>query len=352
MTRPGPHRGVAAALAAAVLFGLGTPLAKPLLGPAGVSPWLLAGLLYTAAGVALATYRVVTRRTTVRLARGDTAPLVGAVLLGGVAGPVLLMLGLARLPAADAALLLNTEVVLTAVLAWTVFREHTSRRVVVGMVAIAAGAVALTWPAGAGSPAALPGLAVVGACACWAVDNNLTRIVSTREGTWLAALKGLVAGPVNLALATLVGAPWPAPSAVLAGVAVGVVSYGVSLALFITALRELGTARAGAYFALAPFAGALVAVAAFGEPVTPPLIAAGVLMGLGLWLHLGEQHAHRHTHPPLAHAHPHGHDAHHQHLHPPGTATAAMHDHWHEHEPVAHRHEHYPDLHHRHRHDS
>lgn len=342
--------GVQAALAAAVLFGASAPLAKILLGE--VSPWLLAGLLYVGAGAGMWVWRAVRRAPAVRLPRRDVPWLAGAVVAGGVLGPVLLMLGLSSMPASGASLLLNAEGVLTAVVAWVVFREHADRRVVLGMLAIVAGAVVVAVPTGQAEVAGVwPSLAVVGACACWALDNNLTRKVSLTDATWLVAVKGSVAGPTNLALALLLGSRLPAPGAVAAAVALGFVSYGLSLVLFIVGLRHVGTARAGAYFSVAPFFGAVLAVA-LGEAVTWPLVLAGALMAVGTWLHLSERHAHEHTHEPVTHEHWHTHDdGHHDHEHEgvlvaPGT----RHRHVHTHAAVTHSHEHYPDAHHHHRH--
>lgn len=340
--------GVRAALASAVLFGAGTPLAKLLLHD--VSPWLLAGLLYLGSGLGLGAYRLVIRAPRVRLDASGRLPLAGAVLAGGVAGPVLLMLGLTQLPGSGASLLLNAEGVLTAVLAWVVFRENVDRRVLAGMAAIVAGAVLLSVPSGAELGSPWPSLAVVAACLCWAIDNNLTRSVALADASWVATVKGLVAGPVNLALAFLLGATLPSAGLTAAAMTVGLASYGVSLVLFVVALRHLGTARAGAYFSVAPFFGAALAVA-LGEAVTWPLLAAAALMGVGVWLHLTERHEHPHLHPALTHEHPHRHDdGHHQHDHAPGELTGTRHAHPHTHPAIQHDHEHYPDAHHRHEH--
>lgn len=331
----------------ALLFGAGTPLAKLLLGE--VSPWLLAGLLYCRSGLGLVILRFARRAPRVRLARGEWLPLAGAILFGGVIGPVLLMLGLASMPASGASLLLNAEGVFTATLAWVVFRENVDRRILLGMVAIVAGAIVLSVPGGAELGSPWPSLAILGACLAWGLDNNLTRKVALTDATWLAAVKGSVAGPVNLVLAFSLGARLPGSGSVLAALAVGFVAYGVSLALFIVGMRHVGTARAGAYFSIAPFFGAVVAVL-LGEPVTWPLVIAGALMGLGVWLHLTEQHAHPHRHEPLTHDHWHVHDEHHQHEHaepvPPGT----RHRHEHTHQALTHTHDHFPDAHHRHSH--
>ena len=341
------HPGVQAALASAVLFGISTPFAKALLGD--VSPWLLAGLLYCGSGLGLWAYRLVRRPGRVVLRRSEVTPLVGAVAAGGVVAPVLLMLGLSRMPASGASLLLNAEAVFTALLAWVVFREHVDRRIVVGMVAIVAGAAVLSVPAGVALGTPLPALAVLGACLCWGLDNNLTRKVALTDATWLAAVKGAVAGPINLVLALVLGARLPGVVPTLGAMGLGLVAYGLSLVLFIRALGAVGTARTGAYFAVAPFVGAVVSIA-LGEAVTWSLVVAGLLMALGVWLHLTERHEHEHTHEAIEHTHWHTHDEHHQHAHdepvPPGT----WHSHPHVHEPVTHTHPHYPDAHHRHAH--
>lgn len=339
--------GVQSALLSAVLFGAGTPFAKLLL--ESVSPWLLAGLLYTGSGVGLGLYRIIRRLHRVRPTRKELLPLSGAILFGGVLGPLLLLLGLANLPAAGASLLLNAEGVFTALLAWFVFKENFDRRIALGMLAIVAGAIVLSASGGATLGGILPSLAVLGACLCWGIDNNLTRKVALSDATWLAAIKGGVAGPVNLVLAFFLGAQLPAGANLAGALVVGFFAYGVSLVLFIIGMRHVGTARAGAYFSIAPFFGALLAIL-LGEPVTVPLIIAGILMGLGVWLHLTERHDHEHTHDATTHDHWHTHDEHHQHDHEQPVAAGTRHRHLHAHEAVTHTHEHYPDSFHRHEH--
>ena len=351
------HTGVVAALGAAALFGAGTPLAKWLLG--ALSPWLLAGLLYLGSGIGLLIYRALIRAPAAHLPRQQVPWLAGAIVAGGIVGPVLLMFGLSGMPAAGASLLLNAEGVFTALLAWFAFKENFDRRIALGMLAILAGAAILSWPAAVppGAPGELrlaalwPALAVLGACLAWGIDNNLTRKVALTDAAWIAAIKGLVAGVVNLALAFSLGAKVPPLPILAAAMLVGFVAYGVSLALFVVGLRHLGTARTGAYFSIAPFVGAALALL-MGEPATPGLLIAGALMALGLWLHLTERHEHQHTHEALTHDHAHVHDEHHQHAHEddPPIAPGAAHRHPHQHTPVSHVHRHFPDAHHGHRH--
>ena len=340
--------GVFAALFAALLFGAGTPLAKALLD--SVSPWMLAGLLYLGSGIGLTLLRFARRAPRVQLPAGQALWLAGAVLAGGVVAPVLLMFGLTRMPASGASLLLNAEGVFTALLAWFAFRENFDRRIALGMAAIVAGAVVLSWPGEARFGDAWPALAVLGACLAWAIDNNLTRKVSLNDAAWIASVKGLGAGAVNLVLAFALGSRLPAAPALAGAMALGFVAYGISLALFVVGLRHLGTARTGAYFSVAPFFGALVAVLWLGEAVDARLLAAAALMAFGVWLHLSERHLHRHTHAPLFHDHEHAHDVHHLHDHDGPVAVGLRHTHPHRHEPLAHAHEHFPDEHHRHAH--
>ena len=343
------HRGVQAALLAALLFGAGTPLAKLLLDDE-VSPWMLAGLLYLGSGLGLSLYRLLRRPPRARLARADVPPLAGAVLFGGVLAPVLLMYGLVGMPASGASLLLNAEGVFTALLAWFVFKENVCRRIALGLIAIVAGALVLSWPGEARFATVLPTLAVLAACLSWAIDNNLTRMVSLADATWLAAVKGLVAGPVNLLLAFALGASLPPVGGVVVAMTVGLVAYGVSLTLFIVALRLVGTARAGAYYSVAPFFGAILALA-LGEALTVPLAIAGLLMAVGVALHLTERHSHQHTHETYVHDHWHTHDdLHHEHEQNEGPVPRRGHRHLHTHEAVTHAHEHFPDAHHRHGH--
>lgn len=340
--------GPLAALASAALFGCSVPLAKELLAQTG--PWLLAALLYLGSGVGLLLVRTLSGAAPVRLPRREWGWLAAALAAGGMAGPVLLMLGLAAMPASGAALLLTAEAPFTALLAWFVFGEGFDRRIALGMAAIAAGALVLAWPGEARFAGPLPALAVLGACLTWGLDNNLTRKVSSADASFVAMAKGLVAGSANLALALAAGASPPSPTVVAQAAALGFVSYGASLALFVIALRRVGAARAGAYFAVAPFFGAALAILVVGEPLTARLVAAGALMAVGVWLHLTEWHMHEHTHEAVEHSHEHVHDAHHRHEHDAPVTPGTRHTHRHRHEPLTHTHAHFPDTHHGHRH--
>lgn len=344
--------GVPLALSSALLFGASTPLAKMLLGT--IDPWLLVGLLYLGAGFGLWIVRRLrwifdSPVAEAPLRRSDVPWLVGVIFTGGVLGPLLLMFGLSRVNAASASLLLNLEGLATMALAWLVFRENVDRRLLAGAFAILAGAALLSWEGNGGTFG--PGsILIAGACLAWGIDNNLTRKLSSVDPVQIAMIKGLVAGSVNLILA--LGQTSAIPSAAnlaLAGV-VGFVGYGISLALFVAALRHLGAARTSAYFSLAPFIGAVLAVAILGDAITPQMLAAAAFMGIGLYLHLTEHHHHGHLHDELEHEHRHVHDEHHVHDHAPDDPAGEPHTHRHIHARVVHDHAHYPDIHHRHRH--
>ena len=357
MGRSGPpslRSRIALALGAAALFGLSTPAAKRLV--ALSDPWLLAGLLYLGSGLGLGVLQLARRiwrgreAGEARLGRQDWPWLGAAILLGGCVGPVLLMFGLRYGTASDAALLLNLEAVFTALLAWFVFREHFDTRIALGMVAIVAGAAVLAWDGSQTFRPSAAALMVSGACLAWALDNNLTRKVAARDPVQIAGLKGALAGAVNVGLALSLGASLPPLGGVLAAAIVGFLGYGVSLALFVLALRHLGAGRTGAYFSTAPFVGVAASIVVLNEPVTSRLGVAATLMGVGVWLHVSERHEHQHVHERLAHEHSHWHDEHHQHEHPPQVPAREPHTHWHVHEPLRHGHPHYPDIHHRHHH--
>ncbi|WLH83391.1 DMT family transporter [Pseudomonas sp. FP2338] len=339
------------ALAAAALFGASTPLAKNL--GLNLSPVLLAGLLYLGSGLGLACVRLIRDRgwKPSGLTRPEWPWLLGAIAFGGIFGPVALMFGLTRTAGATASLMLNLESVLTAVIAWLVFRENADRRIVLGMLAIVLGGVVLSWSDGGGASHDWTGpFAVALACACWGIDNNLTRKVSASDALFIAGAKGLIAGLVNCSLALYLGAQIPGVAELAPILLVGFLGYGISLVMFVLALRGLGSARTGAYFSTAPFLGAALALLAFGESVTVAFWIASALMAVGVWLHLTERHAHEHLHEATEHGHRHVHDEHHQHEHGFEWDPAQPHSHVHVHSVMRHSHAHFPDVHHRHRH--
>jgi drug/metabolite transporter (DMT)-like permease len=341
---------ILAALGAAILFGGSTPFAKQLVG--AISPLFLAGLLYLGSGIGLAITRLIKDRSwhSSGLSINEWLWLLGAIGFGGVLAPTLFMIGLAHTNAASASLLLNLEAVLTAILAWVFFKENTDSRIIIGMVFIVADGIALSWPKQFLQQNLIGSTAIAFACLSWAIDNNLTRKISASDSLFIAGSKGMVAGIVNISLALAIGLTFPQGSKTSYALLVGFLGYGVSLVLFIKALRGLGTARTGAYFSTAPFIGAAIAIIFFHDPTSLLFWIAALLMSIGVWIHLTENHEHEHTHEPLLHTHRHIHDEHHQHTHDFTWDGNEPHTHSHQHQIITHSHPHYPDIHHRHKH--
>lgn len=207
-----------------------------------------------------------------------------ATLVGGVTGPVLLMFGISNSPASSAALLLSLEGVFTALVAWFIFRERFDWRLAWGVAIIIAGSIVLSSASSSELGVSWGSLGVVGACLCWAIDNNLTRQISHRDPLEIASVKSFIAGGANLAIALAAGESLPSFPILLATGVIGVLNYGVTLVLIVLALRHIGASRTGAYFSITPFVGAAIAIITLGETITPQLLVAGGFMASGVWL--------------------------------------------------------------------
>ncbi len=332
-------------IAAAALFGASPPVAKALLRDIG--PVTLAGLLYLGAALGVLPFSLRGGSPTRRRDPAHVRYLAVAILFGGVVGPVFLLWGLARAPAASVSLWLNLETVATAALAWIFFREHVGLRtgLAVAFVVAAGALLALPFDAGTLTGAAL----VAAACVCWGLDNNATALIDGYTPAQATAVKGLAAGAFNLALGLALEGTPPA-RAILPALGVGALAYGVSIMLYIGGAQQLGATRSQMIFATAPFCGVAVAWAGFGEAVTTPQLVAIAPMVAGVAMLLSGKHAHEHRHEPVVHTHSHRHDDdHHDHVHP-GLPAWIRHTHEHRHGPLQHAHPHQPDLHHRHDH--
>jgi drug/metabolite transporter (DMT)-like permease len=343
-------RGAACGLAAAALFGASAPLSKLFLPSVGLL--MLAALLYLGAGLGLLAVRLLGGRSgaprEAPLRRADAPWLAGIVLLGGIAGPVLMLTGLRQVSGTAGALLLNLEAPLTMLVAVAAFREHLGGRAALSALLIVLGAALLSYGPGSLSASWAGAGAIAGACLCWAVDNNLSQRLSLRDPIAVVQVKTLGAGACTLLVALAAGQAIPPPAVLLLALGLGSVSYGLSLVLDMQALRLLGAAREAAYFATAPFLGALLSIPLLGERPGRVELAAAALMVAGVALLRTERHAHAHTHEAIEHDHLHTHDEHHRHDHD-GPSTEP-HAHSHRHEAMTHDHPHVPDLHHRHGH--
>jgi drug/metabolite transporter (DMT)-like permease len=351
---PSKRQGAFFGLAAALLFGISPPFAKLLLPESG--PMLTAGLLYLGAGLGLLFFEMTGRpwlnssgeEAPVRLA--DAGLLAGVILTGGMLGPFLMLFGLSRLSGVLTSLLLNMEAPFTVLVAVLVFREHLVRLELAGVLAIVVAAGILTYRPGAIRGDAVGILAVLGACLCWAIDNNLSQRLSLRDPLVVTRMKTLGAGLGMLGLATITGQQWPSVTIVFATFLLGLVSYGVSLVLDMRALRLLGAAREAGFFATAPFIGAVVAVPVLGERWDVQDASATAIMMVGVALLLRAHHTHAHSHEEVEHDHVHRHEEHHDHVHEGEPVLQEPHAHLHRHLPLIHDHPHLSELHHRHDH--
>lgn len=347
-------RGGLYGLAAAALFGISLPFIKLLLPESG--PLLIAGLLYLGAGIGLWCFELAVYRHS-KVARRE-APiqstdrwlLAGIVVAGGILGPVLMLWGLQRLSAVASSLLLNLEAPLTIALALLFFREHLDRREVLGAIVIIGAAAVLNYHPGTVRTDWLGFVAIVSACLCWAIDNNLSQRLSLRDPIVVTRIKTLGAGACTLSLAILTGQSLPRPSILMAALVLGLFSYGLSLVLDMQALRLVGAAREAGYFATAPFIGAVAAVPIVGEQWGATEWVSSAAMAVGVTFLLRAHHRHLHVHEEVEHDHTHMHGEHHQHEHEEQPLTEESHTHAHRHLPLAHDHPHLSELHHRHEH--
>lgn len=344
-------RSIFYALLAAILFGISTPLAKLLTDK--MSSWLLAGLLYLGSGLGLITIRIIRDHgwKFPKFNFRELLWLLGAITFGGLLGPVSLMFGLNKTQASVASLLLNLEGVFTALIAWFFFKENTDNKIIIGMVFILLGGIILSLPDFKSDLGIWQGsIFIVTACLFWAIDNNFTRNISGSDALFIASAKGLVAGSANITISFIFDNSLTEVHITTLTMLVGFFGYGISLVLFVISLRELGSARTGAYFSIAPFVGAIFSLLLLKEPISELFWLASLLMGIGVWFHLAEKHEHTHEHIEESHQHYHSHDEHHQHSHDFIWDIKKSHSHWHTHHPTKHSHSHYPDIHHRHHH--
>ncbi|MEX0848334.1 MAG: DMT family transporter [Ilumatobacteraceae bacterium] len=345
--------GTGSCALAAVLFGASTPAASVI---AQDTPALvLAGLLYLGAATAVLPWWVARRPEPGALHRARR-PLAIAVIAGGAVGPALLTAGLRTTPASTASLLLNLELVMTLALAATLFREHLGPRMVTAAALVTGAGALLVWQPGASAD--LHGLLIVGACACWGLDNSVTARIDQVSPQHITFLKGTVAGSVNLVLGMAVGGRAGLDvTTVLAALAVGAIGYGASITLWVRGAQQLGAARGQLIFASAPFVGALISWVVLGDEVAAVQMLALALAACGVALSLRSDHEHVHRHQPMHHTHTHDHGDghHHEHEHAEvgaeaGPEVGIRHAHPHDHVAGTHAHPHVPDLHHRHTH--
>ena len=337
----------------ASFFGVSSPLAKLLL--EDIAPVALAGLLYLGAFIGLAVYSLlfqsqrITTKKPASLEKRDLPWLAGAITAGGIAAPISLMIGSTLVTGFSASLLLNLEGVATVVVAVLIFRENAGNRLWIALLCMTIAGVFLVWDPGKGTFNIGGSLLIVLAAACWGIDNNLTRKISDKDPIQISMVKGLIAGTVSLSLAFIIGNRVTFDINVVYALLLGAFSYGLSLVLFVSALKGLGASRAGAFYSFGPFIGALLSIVIFRDISVWVIAGAFCLMTIGVWLLTTEKHKHAHLHQKVNHTHLHRHDdLHHTHEH--SEKIAGSHTHAHAHGEIDHFHEHFPDTHHRHGH--
>lgn len=341
------------ALLAALLFGASAPLAKLLLGE--IDPIPLASFLYLGSGIGLLLYRLIQRvqkgylEVEAKINRNEIKWLIGAVIAGGVIAPIILMFSLRNTPASTASLLLNFEGVATTLIAVIVFKESIGKRIWSAVALITSASVLLTWNFNGEWGLSIGALGVLLACTLWGIDNNFTRNISAKDPLITVTIKGIGAGCFSMIFAILTQSNFPGLKIILGAMLLGFFSYGLSIVLFIFAMRNLGASRTSAFFGTAPFVGTLLSFVLFRELPNTLFYFALPIMIVGAILILGEDHEHRHLHKRLEHDHRHKHDDEH-HTHSHQDIEDLEHSHAHTHENIEHSHSHTPDIHHRHAH--
>jgi drug/metabolite transporter (DMT)-like permease len=335
------------AILSALLFGAATPLSKNLLDH--LSSFQLAGLLYIGAALGVAILVIRDKKFTWpwHMDRKNAFRLLGAVLFGGMLGPVLLLAGLRLANAASVSMWLNLEMVATAILGHFIFKDHLTKTGWLAAGGILVSAIILT--SGEGSAGILAGILVALACVCWGIDNHLTALIDGITPAQSTLWKGLVAGTTNLIIGISIAPLTGSFGSVMGGLILGVFAYGFSIVLYITAAQQLGATRSQLIFSSAPFWGILLSILILGEKFTWQLAIAILLFVVSLLLLMREQHQHTHVHQSVTHDHPHRHDDGH-HDHHEQTENDSWHTHPHQHDFLSHAHPHWPDLHHRHSH--
>lgn len=312
------------AILAAALYAINIPLSKLLL--VAVQPTMMAAFLYLGAGIGLFLLGTVSREQGEKLTKAEFPYTLGMIVLD-IAAPILLMLGLQYTNSANASLLNNFEIVATSLIAFFVFREALSKRLALAILLVTAASIVLTFE-GTGSFRFNRGsLLVLGAACCWGLENNCTRMLSSKSSVQITTIKGIFSGLGSLIVALVTGEQIPGILWIFAVMVLGFVAYGLSINFYIKAQKELGAAKTSAYYSIAPFLGVLFGVLFLRETLDVRffiglaiMIVATVLMvkdtiALQHTHAHSHSHTHAHAHGDLIHTHPHEHVHSHTHIH-------------------------------------
>ena len=324
------------ALLAAILFGASAPLIKLL--TVNLNTIVLAGLLYLGSGTimlaakGLQSIHILPVEKEEKWGKREIPYLMGAILAGGVAAPILLLFSLKTTPAATASLLLNFEVAATTLIAVWLFKEKITSQVVLAILFITTASILLSLDSAGGWGFALGAVGIIGACFLWGFDNNFTKMISAKDAITIVLIKGLSAGTFSFLLSQLIGESLPTLQQAVVAMAVGAVCYGVSIFFFVLAIRKLGAARTSTLFGAAPFAGVLVSMLLFHDPINLRFILSAGFILAGITLLTLENQEPAPSQHQRAHIHFHRHDdGQHDHFHLNPNRIFPLHIHHHRH---------------------
>ena len=326
------HTATAFAILAAALYAINIPLSKILLKQ--VEPTMMAAFLYLGAGLGLFLYGLISgeKEKGDPLTRAELPYTLGMIVLD-IAAPILLMLGLERTSSANASLLNNFEIVATSLIAFFVFREALSKRLTLAIVLVTAASIALSFEGEGSFRFNMGSLLVLGAACCWGLENNCTRMLSSKSSVQITTIKGIFSGCGSLIVALIIGESFPQIAWIPAVLLLGFVAYGLSINLYIKAQKELGAAKTSAYYSVAPFLGGEFGMLLLGErPALQFYLGLGIMITATVLMvrdTIGLQHTHEHAHThthlhqhgELSHTHEHTHIHAHTHVH--GTEESA-----------------------------
>lgn len=342
---------MAMAVLAAALYGMSSPFSKLLLGH--IPPTRMAAFLYLGAGIGMLLVNFVqslrqSKPAEAKLTRHEL-PYVLAMIALDIMAPVLLMLGLALTTSSNASLINNFEIAATAMIALFFFREAIGRRMWVAIALITLSSIILSIEDISSFTFSIGSVFVIGACLCWGLENNCTRMLSLKDPLQIVVIKGFGSGLGALSISLALKEHAAELLYILLALLLGFVAYGLSIYFYISAQRVLGAARTSSYYAAAPFIGVLISWLILQEKPTLSFMIALAIMLAGTYFAVTENHGHAHHHETIIHEHMHRHDdLHHTHSHMP--EVKGEHSHLHTHDETLHTHPHTPDLHHRHAH--
>ena len=278
--------GILLAVLAAALYAIHSPFSKLLLDY--MPSTLMAGFLYLGAGFGMGVVALVRRLgkreyAEEKITKQDL-PLTLLMIVLDILAPIFLLLGLSFTTAANASLLNNFEIVATALIALLVFQEKISPRLWFGIGFVTASCALLSFEDVSGLRFSLGSVFILIACLCWGVENNCTRRLSAKDPLEIVLLKGIFSGLGSVSIGFVLGERITHLWSVFAVLGVGCVAYGFSIFVYVYAQRLLGAARTSAYYAVAPFIGALLSLAIFREMPPYTFFIALMLMAVGAWL--------------------------------------------------------------------